>query len=559
MLRIPNPISDLTEVVKIYCDIFPILKTYKDFELDVVSKALIQTSNVTSQGAIGIEALERSTRADRSRDPIYNQSKALCELYRLLGWLQSTTAQTRYIVTYLGEALVNTSNKDEVVEECLLGLSYPNECVEVKADTNLRPFKSILYYINNNNSLSRDEIIYGVLNIDDDTNISELQKLSKKMIEFRSIKNGLKNELIRIGNEINIKYDPTMGNYTRFPISAIKWAHFGEKKNNTFVVTQEAKNKFTELKDFQDFRLNDFNKLKPEGKKHLINYSHLKMIQRFGLKIDESRLRESFRFLLDKGIIKNENLLFSPFQLLSYNTIKDISPELIFKDAKEYYHLDLTDEVRQSTLKEELKLKYSLENKSRDFTKITSLTIYKEIMDLLSKTKSSSKTVSILYENYERANKDVFYPLVADLLCIIGFNCKVSRGGQNYERADAIIIDNNYSIPIEIKSPGEETEISVKAIRQALENKIIFLSRQQYKTDYETTSLAIGYNSPNIRSEVFELIDDIYNTFKFNICVLNFTDLLVLAVSVINSGKEIKIENFRTLRGVYNVKKLTNN
>ena len=196
MLRIPNPISDLTEVVKIYCDIFPILKSYKDFELDVVSKALIQTSNVTSQGAIGIEALERSTRADRSRDPIYNQSKALCELYRLLGWLQSTTAQTKYIVTYLGEALVNAKDKDNVVEECLIGLSYPNECVEVKANTNLRPFKSILYYLNMNNSLSRDEIIYGVLNIDDDTNAQELESLSKKMIAFRKIRNGLKNELI---------------------------------------------------------------------------------------------------------------------------------------------------------------------------------------------------------------------------------------------------------------------------------------------------------------------------------------------------------------------------
>lgn len=559
MLRIPNPISDLTEVVKIYCDIFPILKNYKDFELDVVSKALIQTSNVTSQGAIGIEALERSTRADRSRDPIYNQSKALCELYRLLGWLQSTTAQTKYIATYLGEALVNASNKDEVVEECLIGLSYPNECVEVKADTNLRPFKSILYFINNNKSISRDEIIYGVLNIDDDTKLSELQKLSKKMIEFRKIKNSLKNELIKIGKEINVKYDPTMGNYTRFPISALKWAHFCEKRNNTFIGTHEAVNKFSELKDYQDFRLNDFYKLKSEEKKHLIYYSHLKMIQRFDLKIDETQLSESFRFLIDKGIIENENILFSPFQLLSYNTIKEFCPKLIFKDATEYYYLNLTDESKQLSVRQELKLQVSLQNQNQDFTKIKKLNIYKEILDLLTKTKSSSKTVSFLYKKYEKANKDVFYPLIADLLCIIGFNCKVSRGGQNYERADAIIIDDNYSIPIEIKSPGEETEISVKAIRQALENKIIFLSRQQYKTDDETTSLAIGYNSPNTRSEVFELIDDIYSTFKFNICVLNFTDLLVLAITVINSNKEIKIENFRTLRGVYNVKKLTSN
>ena len=559
MLRIPNPISDLTEVVKIYCDIFPILKSYKDFELDVVSKALIQTSNVTSQGAIGIEALERSTRADRSRDPIYNQSKALCELYRLLGWLQSTTAQTKYIVTYLGEALVNAKDKDNVVEECLIGLSYPNECVEVKANTNLRPFKSILYYLNMNNSLSRDEIIYGVLNIDDDTNAQELESLSKKMIAFRKIRNGLKNELIQIGKKINIKYDPTMGNYTRFPISAIKWANFGEKENNTFIVTQAAKNKFRELTGAQDIRLNTFNKLKKEEQKHLIIYSHLKMLQRFGLSIDEIKMRESYRFLIDNNVIENENILFSPFQLLSYETINKIVPDLIYKDAKEYVYINLTEQDNQRAVREELKLKVDIENKKRDFSKISKLSIYIEINNLLSKTRSSEKTISILYKKYENANKDVFYPLVADLLCVIGFNCKVSRGGQNYERADAIIIDDKYSIPIEIKSPGEETEISVKAIRQALENKIIFLSRQQYKTDNETTSLAIGYNLPNMRSEVFELIEDIHNAFNFNICVLSFTDLLVMAVSVINSGKEISIQNFRTLKGVYNVKKLNNN
>lgn len=559
MLRIPNPISNLKEVVKIYCDIFPILKSYKDFELDNVSKALIETSNVTSQGAIGVEALERSTRADRSRDPIYNQSKALCELYRLLGWLQSTTAQTKFIVTYLGEALVNAQNKDIVVEECLLGLAYPNECVEVKSDSNLRPFKSILYYLNKNDSISRDEILYGVLNLDNDEQLEILEKYSNEMIEFRKVKNSLKNKLIKMGEEANVKYNPSWTNYTRFPISAIKWARFAVKKKNTFVSTQEAKSKYNELKNYQDFRLNDFNELKPDEKKHLIIYSHYNMLQRFKLETDENKVRDSYRFLVDRKIIKNENILFSPFQLLSYETLKELCPEIIYKDALQYEHLDLVNKDKQLFVKETIQLKVSLENKTRDFRKIIELPIYKKIYSYLNKTKSSDKTVNFFYKEFEHANKEVFYPLVADLLCIMGFNCKVSRGGQNYERADAIILDDKYSIPIEIKSPGEELEISVKAIRQALENKIIFLSRQQYQTDNETTSLAIGYNPPNARSEVFELIEDIYKTFSFNIGVLNFKDLLVMAVSVINSGKEIKIENFRTIRGVCNVKKLTAN
>ena len=341
MLRIPNPISDLTEVVKIYCDIFPILKTYKDFDLDTVSTALIKTSNVTSQGAIGIEALQRSTRADRSRDPIYNQSKALCELYRLLGWLQSTTAQTKFIVTYLGEALVISENKNQIVEECLLGLTYPNECVEVKSDANLRPFRSILYYLNENNYITRDEIIYGVLNIDDDSDVKTLQKLAKEMQNFRKIKDGLKNRLIEIGNDLSIKYDPTMGNYTRFPIAAIKWAEFVEKTSSKLTATQGAKSFYKKLQDYQDLRLEDFKSLPPAAKSDLITYSQLNMMNRFGLNCNSEKMVEAFNRLKKNGIIKNENILFSPYQILSYESLKKYAPELIFKDATKHIETNL--------------------------------------------------------------------------------------------------------------------------------------------------------------------------------------------------------------------------
>jgi hypothetical protein len=53
-----------------------------------------------------------------------------------------------------------------------------------------------------------------------------------------------------------------------------------------------------------------------------------------------------------------------------------------------------------------------------------------------------------------------------------------------------MIVDATDSIPIEIKSPGEEMELSVKALRQAVENKVILLSRNQFPTrrgDYDTS------------------------------------------------------------------------
>ena len=42
---------------------------------------------------------------------------------------------------------------------------------------------------------------------------------------------------------------------------------------------------------------------------------------------------------------------------------------------------------------------------------------------------------------------------------------------------DAYVKVNSVDIPIEIKSPTEEEFLSTKAVRQALENKIILLSR----------------------------------------------------------------------------------
>ena len=93
----------------------------------------------------------------------------------------------------------------------------------------------------------------------------------------------------------------------------------------------------------------------------------------------------------------------------------------------------------------------------------------------------------------------------------LGFKTRVTREGDVNLRFDATIIDDYDSIPIEIKSPREDREINIKAIRQALENKIILLSRHFYKTRNETTSLAVAFEYPPTRSDVYELISDIKN------------------------------------------------
>jgi hypothetical protein len=129
----------------------------------------------------------------------------------------------------------------------------------------------------------------------------------------------------------------------------------------------------------------------------------------------------------------------------------------------------------------------------------------------------------------------------------------VSRAGTNYERWDAIIRNPTDSIPIEIKSPGEEQTISVKAVRQALENKIILLARRPFPTRPQTTSLVVGYNLPNDRAEVERLASDIYTAYQISVAVLDIRTLLRLVVASTIQGKKFNPGTLTTARGIIDV------
>ncbi len=127
--------------------------------------------------------------------------------------------------------------------------------------------------------------------------------------------------------------------------------------------------------------------------------------------------------------------------------------------------------------------------------------------------------------------------------------------GVNNAREDALIVHAVHSIPVEIKSPGEEIEISVKGVRQALENKIILLAREgvPHATTHATTTLVVGYNSPNDRSEVHELVGDIFATYRINIGVIDFTSLLRLALARVMAQAPLDLAAMFELRGVLDV------
>lgn len=167
--------------------------------------------------------------------------------------------------------------------------------------------------------------------------------------------------------------------------------------------------------------------------------------------------------------------------------------------------------------------------------------------------KSKNECINKVYDEVSNYKLNKYYQFVSDCLLKIGFNkVSVTRDGDTNNRIDSIIIDDERSIPIEIKSPTEVTYINVKSIGQALENKIILLSRKFYKTDLITTTLVIGYDQPNDRSEVNNLIDYFYNSYNIRIGYIDTKTLLEIRWDVQVENKIFDLEKIYNLKGVLN-------
>ena len=158
-------------------------------------------------------------------------------------------------------------------------------------------------------------------------------------------------------------------------------------------------------------------------------------------------------------------------------------------------------------------------------------------------------SIEYIMSQYADANKEVFYPIVEKLFKAIGYDCELSKAGVNYKRWDAIIRSPKHWMPIEIKSPGEEKFLSVKAVRQALENKVILLARAASSTEFKDTSLVVCYNLPNDRSEVNSLINDVFEVYGIVIGVIDFRTLLQIAGSHLLLKKEHNRNQLEKLRG----------
>lgn len=168
MIRFPNPSSDISHLLLLFKRLYSDLSQYKSFHLDNISKAMVSAGMAASSGFIGKEALVQSTRVDRTRDPLYNQSKMYAEIFRDLGWISSSEdSALEYQFTELGKYAA-LDDKQKVFERSVISIVYPNRAISLVDPVSTRPFVSMLYSASFlDKYICRDEIILGPLSWSD--------------------------------------------------------------------------------------------------------------------------------------------------------------------------------------------------------------------------------------------------------------------------------------------------------------------------------------------------------------------------------------------------------
>lgn len=350
-------------------------------------------------------------------------------------------------------------------------------------------------------------------------------------------------------------------NSTRLPIAFMKTCNwivsertrslYPPKSLECLRLTEYGKEVAASLHSVKDLRLDEYYTYPTEIRKALIRLGVYSMLSRAGY--DTSPVQDIIE--QDKTVCANilldKELLFSPYQTLHHSVVDEalgikrtatgsrtratILPDINRPDAV-VNNISLTVTVNG--------VPCAVDAEVAEFTR--------DVLTLREEGKRKQQIIEKFFDESITATQTHFYPFVAMLFRVMGLDCQASRPGDNGARWDAIIVDGRESIPIEIKSPTEEQHLSLKAIRQALENKVILLSRETHPTLPETTSLAVGYYLPNDRAEVTNLMSDFKIAYGYNIGIMDLKTLLTIAVTIICDGKTFDIAELNRLEGFVN-------
>ncbi len=568
MIRFRNPGTQFSTQVQVIKQLYAALGSQAYFTLDDMAIVIAQGNLMTAYGYAGDAALRLSYTDQESMNSAKMNAKMYAEVFRMLGWVTPYNEEKSYplVFTYIGiHVALSQGDCTKLYEQCVLGINNPTQFSgRMRYTEKVRFIKCALRsLIDLGGVMYKHELNLGPMCVND-----EDEEEYDRMIEYiRSIRGDIRNlkrEFTQLAESLGMTKQ-SVDNCTRLPIAFMEACGMTESVRTRELygvsqvciqITQHGIDVYNSIKDMYDLRLDSFLSLDEQTQNALIRLGTYSMLDRAGY--DLSEIKDTIEADRNQclAVLGESELLFSPSQTLRRSRVENaLGIELGTGDATQQ-QIDTfgsTVEEREALYHTQV---WQLNIPEEAATELLTSPEDFEFLDLVNQMsiegKSSSEIVSELFDYYANATQTVFYPLIATLFKTMGFNCSFSRPGDNGARWDAIIDDPQRSIPIEIKSPTEEQHLSIKAIRQALENKIVLLSRQTFITAPDISTLAVGYYMPNERAEVNRLISDIKETYGYKIGVVDLKSLLSLAVSILVDGRGFNKEQLFSLEGLMN-------
>lgn len=575
MLRFRNPGSNIETQIFIFQALYGALKDQPNFNIDDMERVMARTSLITAYGYSGSQALAITSKRSDSLNSTKMNMKMYAEVFRMLGWIAPANRKKSYPVSFtLIGACVGSSNFEgaaSLAEEALMGFVNPAEINQnVKYTEKVRFYPLALRTLRDLGGIMyKHELCLGPMSCNDNDE-GAYETMIKRLRSLRGDYSRLVSAFDDLCAELNMART-SVDNSTRLPVgllSGLGWIENGVKNRTLynksltcFRISEKGSAILDEYLLMADLRLDDFRSLEPALQEPAIRIGAYSMLERAGFNVDSvSDVREADAEALE-SLLDGKDLLFSPYQTLWPDTVNaalSYAPENTEAEVVQQAGIDAADELQELTASLDASVldATAFKHRSEGFedAERPSLTSLREEIEIaVSNTDSDDEATNMLFSSHIGDKLGTFYPLIADLFTLLGLDCSESREGDNGARWDALIKDAENSIPIEIKSPTEELHLSLKAVRQALENKVILLSRKTYPTRQDTTSLVVGYNLPNARAEVTKLIDDIYSTYSIRIGVIGLRSLFAMAVEATSKNQTIDSAKLNHLKGILNV------
>ena len=560
MIKFRNPGLYKTQV-QIFKELYKEYKNAPHFSLDDMKNTIAKTRLMTAYGYSGDTALALSNTKNDSLNSTKMNQKMYAEVFRMLGWITSVGESSYPLVfTYLGRHIAEAEDALPLYKQCALGINNPQEIIDVDYMEEVRFFKTaLLTFSDLGGIMYKHELCMGPMSVND-TDHKDYERMIAYLQSLRGSYSRYEKAFNDLCHTLGMKYD-SVDNSTRLPIDCMKACGWVESEYSRELypprslkclrLTEYGKKVVADVRNFKDLRLNEFKEYPKDKQQALIRIGFYSMMKRAGYDISSVSDIVAHDTEYCMSILQGKELLFSPYQTLAGSVVDEA--------------LGLECSVRESVVREK-----QITIMSRTEAVISNISLIFDLGDanilrdaetaqfsnrvIQLKRDGSQKNdiVDLCFSEMRHATEPLFYPFVAMLFRIMGVNCHASRSGDNRARWDLIIEDSVESIPVEVKSPTEVLHLSLKAIRQALENKIMLLSRKEYPTLPDTTSLAVCYYLPNDRAESTNLINDIHTAYGFNIGIVDFHTLLTIAVTIIYDEKTFDISELNRLEGFAN-------